>query len=73
MTMLVTMYPTPGPLLFHHFAKCRIDQVANNPRQKDDKSIYYALNQGHGDHVTISNVRDFVSQYRFNLFPRHSL
>ena len=46
-----------------------INGVSHHAGEEDDKSVQNALQKAHGDHVAVGNVRDFVSQNRFNLVP----
>ena len=60
-------------VFFVVFAQEAVDCIAHHARQEDHKGVHDALDEGHGDHVTVGNVRHFVRQHGLDFFVRHVL
>ena len=48
-------------------------KLRQNTGNKDNEGVHHALNQRHGDHITIGDVADFVSNYRLGFIRAHVL
>ena len=48
-------------------------KLRQNTGNKDNEGVHHALNQRHGNHITIGDVADFVSNYRLGFIRAHVL
>ena len=47
--------------------------LRQDTRDKDNEGVHHALDQGHGHHVTVRDMADFVSNNRFGFVTAHVL
>ena len=61
------------PSLRHHGCPEAGGDLRDQARNKDDEGVHDALNQGHGHHIAVGDVADFVRDDRFRFVAAHAL
>jgi len=53
-------------------AQKAVHRVTDDAAQEHDKSVHDTLNQGHGDHIAVGNVGDFMPNDGLDFLARHA-
>ena len=55
------------------FAQKAVHRITDHAAQENHKGIHHALNQRHGYHIAVGNVRDLMPEHRLHFVAGHAL